>query len=290
VSLKSKWSQHVLFRKGNDFAQQLPRAVKRIQAKASDFSSFPPVLVNSFPKSGTHLLLQIAEALPNTRDYGTFWASMPSYTFRERSVETMKSALDKVIPGELVSSHLFYDPVFSNILRAKNTVHYFIYRDPRDIVISEAHYLASMTKWHRLHPYFKALPSVEAQISFSIQGANAAFPYDYPNIAERFKRYQKWLDDSNVMTIKFEDLVSAKRDAIIQQMIDTYGSHCHHIFDRDRLFQKALHNIDPHRSHTFRQGKSGGWRKVLTTSHQHQIKEVAGELLIELGYENDFDW
>ncbi len=286
----AKISQYTVFRKGKDFVQQLPRAVKRMQTKASDFETSPPVLVNSFPKSGTHLLTQIAEALPNTRDYGTFWASMPSYTFRECSVDVMCSALTKLVPGELVLSHLFYEPAFKEVLTSKNTVHYFIYRDPRDIVISEAHYLSTMTKWHRLHPYFKALPSTEAQISLAINGASAHIPYDYPNIALRFRRYMGWLKEPRVLSLRFEDLVSAHRDDHISKIINFYCQHTHQLDIVSRLIQNAVDNIDPQRSHTFRSGKSGGWRDVLTPTHKEQLKEVAGQLLIELGYEKDLDW
>ena len=42
-------------------------------------------------------------------------------------------------------------------LAKKNVVHYFVYRDPRDVVISEAHYLREMNRWHRLAPYFRKL-------------------------------------------------------------------------------------------------------------------------------------
>ncbi len=48
--------------------------------------------------------------------------------------------------------------------------------------------------------------------------------------------------------------------------------------------------IDPHRSPTFRKGKIGGWRESFTDEHKHLFKEIAGDLLIRLGYEADFDW
>jgi len=56
------------------------------------------------------------------------------------------------------------------------------------------------------------------------------------------------------------------------------------------MLEKALDNIDPSRSHTYHKGMSGGWRKTLTEEHKKEIKAIAGDLLIDLGYENDFDW
>jgi hypothetical protein len=48
-----------ILRKGGDYARQLPRAIVRFRARDEDYRWLPPVLANSFPKSGTNLLLQI---------------------------------------------------------------------------------------------------------------------------------------------------------------------------------------------------------------------------------------
>ena len=48
--------------------------------------------------------------------------------------------------------------------------------------------------------------------------------------------------------------------------------------------------INPQRSPTFRRGKIGSWRDHFTAEHKRTFKEVAGDLLIQLGYEQDFDW
>jgi hypothetical protein len=52
----------------------------------------------------------------------------------------------------------------------------------------------------------------------------------------------------------------------------------------------VISRLDPQRSPTFRTGKSGGWRKAFTEEHKHLFKEVAGDLLIRLGYEINSDW
>ena len=44
----------------------------------------------------------------------------------------------KVVPGELVSAQPFFDPAFNTELLRGNAAHVFIYRDPRDVVASEA--------------------------------------------------------------------------------------------------------------------------------------------------------
>jgi sulfotransferase 6B1 len=49
-------------------------------------------------------------------------------------------------------------------------------------------------------------------------------------------------------------------------------------------------SMDPKRSPTFRQGKSGGWRKHFTPEIRDLFKQTAGQLLIDLGYEKDLNW
>jgi hypothetical protein len=36
---------------------------------------------------------------------------------------------------------------------------------------------------------------------------------------------------------------------------------------------------------TFRKGQIGGWREEFSSEHEQAAKEVAGPLLVELGYE-----
>ena len=73
-------------RKGYSLITRLPRLSRRVLAGSSRYDRVPPVLCNSFPKSETHLFVQIAEALPGLTNYGTFLALMASSVrFRERS-------------------------------------------------------------------------------------------------------------------------------------------------------------------------------------------------------------
>ena len=59
-----------LLRKGAAVLQHIPRAWARHKATPEAFAASPPIVVNSLPKSGTYLLMQIAEALPGTRSHG----------------------------------------------------------------------------------------------------------------------------------------------------------------------------------------------------------------------------
>lgn len=285
------WKRSAVLRKSVTAVTQVPRLYRRARATPQDYIYDPPLLANSFPKSGTHLLVQIVEAFPRARQYGTFIASIPSVPFRERSRRDMLRRLSSMVPGEVVPAHLHYEPEYETALGQRNAVRFFIYRDPRDVAVSEAHYLTHMNRWHRLHRHFVALPDAESRISFSICGAKPGFPYPYPHIAERFRRYAGWLDDPETFAIRYEDLRSEeRRDATVRDMIQHYLARTPVDHDPEELVRSVIANIRPEQSHTFRRGTMGGWREVFTATHRHQMKELAGDLLVKLGYEDDLEW
>jgi len=68
------WRKSVLLKKGMRYGFDVVRHPYALFLKEFDYLGYPPVLANSFPKSGTHLLIQILQALPGIRDLGDFLA------------------------------------------------------------------------------------------------------------------------------------------------------------------------------------------------------------------------
>ena len=286
------FSRNGIIRKSSSFLLRGPLAAARWKAKPEDLQALPPVLANSFPKSGTHLLDQVVEALPGCRNYGRFLGSMTSsFKFRQRSPENVLAFIESFVPGEVIRGHLFYSEPAAAALAAKHTVHYFIFRDPRDVVLSETHYLRSLNTWHKLHPYFRDAPSMEEAISLSIKGLEGRVPgVDYRNIGERFQRYAGWVGNPDICAVRFEDLVSEDREAHLRRMLDFYRERTETHFDNEAVLAEMIESMRPEKSHTYRKGKSGGWREKFSEHNRELFKEIAGEKLIELGYEQDLDW
>ena len=281
-----------LVRKGTVAVLAVPRWLSSWNVNSRTLAATPPVLANSFPKSGTHLLQQIVEGLPERQNYGTFLASTTSsFQFRERSDANTCRFIRGFVPGEIVRGHLYFEPVYAEELAKRHTVNYFIYRDPRDVVVSEAHYLRGMNRWHRLHPYFRDAASIEDAIMLSITGLDPPVPgISYPHIGARFARYQGWLSCNDCLPIRFEDLVSERQAEVIRQAAEFYAARSSSPVDVDACVQSMSAHIAPHKSHTFRSGKKAGWQREFTPVHRQRFAEVAGQLLIELGYEPNFDW
>jgi sulfotransferase 6B1 len=274
-----------IVRHASALVRQVPRTAVRLGAVDHDYRRLPPAIGNSFPKSGTHLLLQILRGFA-PHYYGSFINSKPPLTFRERGFYAHLRLLDRIVPGEALPAHLFYHDAYATVLARKNVVHFFICRDPRDVCISDAHYLTNMNPWHRMHHYFaRILRTDEERISAAILGVHEPdLRCDYPDITRRFAPYRGWLGRDDVFVMRFEDLTSPHRAETVRRMATFYAEHCRASVDVNGLTQLALGRIDAARSHTFRKGEPGAWRTTMTSRHIAQIEDVAGQLLVELGY------
>jgi hypothetical protein len=59
---------------------------------------------------------------------------------------------------------------------------------------------------------------------------------------------------------------------------------------REELVKIVEQNIVPEKSPTFRSGKTGEWQKHYNEEHKALFKAAAGDILIKLGYEKDYNW
>lgn len=249
-----------ILRKGAAFAIEPALEWRRRRIRASDFSTAPPIVVNSLPKSGTHLLLQIARAMPNSRYFGRFVATSPSLTLRERSPAAIARRIERLMPAETVGAHLHYLPEVAEALERVNALHLFIYRDPRDVIISEAHYLADMNRWHRMHRYFRKLPDEKARLELALDGLDRR----YPEANTRLINYAGWIDAPGVVAIRYEDLSGPRQADEIARVVAAWRARGGTTAEGSGLITRLRCAIDPGKSHTFREGGSGKWRGAMT--------------------------
>ena len=268
-------------------------------AQRARFASLPapengwPILLGiSFPKSGTHLLDQIllgfSRVAPFSRRLHSFYAEYEGESGRKRAPEQAIRWLDSLRAGDIVSAHLFARPEVVTRVTSPAFVPYFIFRDPRDVVVSHVFYVTEMEPNHVHHTYYQSLPDFDARLKVSILGRPDA-DVEFPDIAGRFTPYLGWLDQPSVMPIHFEDLIH-DRAGILNRIIDHFLARVPLQTDRGLLLASLESSINPGKSPTFRSGKTGEWKKHFTDEHKKVFKEVAGDLLIKLGFETDQNW
>jgi sulfotransferase 6B1 len=276
------------------FAPQCITPKKNCSACASPPSpaDLPVLLGISFPKSGTHLLDQILLGFSNVAPYAkrvhSFYAEYEGESGKKRDPQQALHWLDSLRPRDVASAHLFARPEAVARVCTEKFAPYFIFRDPRDVVVSHVFYVTDMETRHVHHEYYQSLPDFDSRLKVSILGRPDA-DIEFQNIADRFEPYLGWLDHPEVLTIHFEDLIHARAATLTShhgsppQPYSASGS-------RQLILDSLETSINPTKSPTFRSGKTGEWKKHFTDEHKKIFKEAAGNLLIKLGYEMNNDW
>ena len=273
-------SRSAVFRKGKAFTREPLLRMQRVAVHPSDFAGAPPIIVNSLPKSGTHLLLQVTRALPGTRYFGRFIATSPSLTQRQRTPKALSRRIIRTLPRETLGAHLYHFPEIARALERINALHLFIYRDPRDVVTSEAWYLAEMNRWHRMHKHFHALNDEKARLSLALDGLDAR----YPEANARLLPYAGWIHAPNVVAIRYEDLSGPRQGDEIARIIAAWRACGAETKEVDNLVQQLREAVDPGNSHTFREGGSGKWRRGMTEPEAEDFTRRLEPSLIAYGY------
>jgi hypothetical protein len=259
---------------------------------ASQPADLPILLGISFPKSGTHLLDQIllgfANVAPYARRLHSFYAEYDGESGAKRAPEQALRWLYSLQPRDVASAHLFARPEAVARVASPNFIPYFIFRDPRDVVVSHVFYVTEMESRHVHHAYYQSLPDFDARLKVSILG-RPDIDIEFPNIAERFTPYLDWLNHPEVLTIHFEDLIQDRVQAL-NRIIDHFLARVPLQSPRQLILESLESSINPAKSPTFRSGKTGEWQKHFTDEHKKIFKSIAGDLLIRLGYEKDNDW
>ena len=278
-------------------------------AQRVKFASLPipsngwPILLGiSFPKSGTHLLDQIllgfAHLAPFSRRLHSFYAQYDGDTGRKHSLAETLAWIDSLRPLDVTSAHLFSSPEVLERVCTPAFVPYFIYRDPRDVVVSHVFYVTEMEKNHVHHAYYQSLPDFAARLKISIlgfspspngRGAGVRADVEFPDIAGRFAPYLGWIDRPEVLNIHFEDFIH-DRSGTLNRILDHFLARASLTTHRETILAALEASINPKKSPTFRSGKTGEWKKHFKDEHKVIFKEVAGDLLVQLGYEKDDNW
>jgi hypothetical protein len=267
--------------------------------KRVSFAGLPIIFGNAIPKSGSKLLQQLLRgfgAIGPFVEIGSGPIRMITMDGRQRSEAEILADLGHLRAGDIALGYLRATPEhLSFFAQAQQKAspawaHYFIYRDPRDLLVSQVYYATEIYEDHALHDYYNRLPNMDERLKAVIQGIYEDEKASRPGIADQYARFMAWLNFPAVMPVRFEDLIQ-DRPHTISAMLDHLEVTGYKIpLDRQVAIEKVIQAIDPKRSPTFRKGVVGDWRNHFTDEHKRLFKETVGDLLIRLGYENNNDW
>lgn len=256
------------------------------------FDQAPPIFGNSKPKSGSHLLLQILNGLTRIMPYRYVQSDpvrMIEKRGRRKSNEEVLRELKRIPRGVIGWGYLEASLENVGVLCQPHRVNYFIYRDPRDVLVSQVFFATDMHEEHGMHTFYKSLPDFGERLKVAIAGIDRDGLY-MVNVKQRYASVFEWLEQPHVMCIRFEDLINHQKPTL-DAMLDEVESTGYRIpTGREKAVSILSEVIQPKKSHTFRSGKAGGWREYFTEGHKNLFKDIAGDLLVKLGYEKNSDW
>ncbi|RMG93454.1 MAG: sulfotransferase [Chloroflexi bacterium] len=169
-------------------------------------------------------------------------------------------------------SHLFAIPLIREVFPEARFVH--VLRDGRDVCVSV---LAAASSW---------MPAWRDSFGASVEAA-AQMWHDAVRWAQR---EQREVGNGRFLEVRYEWL-RQEPDNWLRQLFDF----CHIPYDENLLAdiqeQTRFENkYRPRETGFRRRAQIGGWRERWGVREKQQFHQVAGELLLELGYENDAYW
>lgn len=285
-------------------AGKLPTgAIPIDELQEEDFQ--PKWYLNGFPKSGLHwLALMLAPvAKPQFEDHRLWtmpWAGsfmLNSWTDREVPLERMTYKIGRLADGQYLKGHCAYSDEVERFLWYLGAACIFIFRDFRDVAVSQAYHVLSEDDDRMAHPdkdLYKTMDSFEDVLRAVIVGTTGSDGVVYPGVMERWQYYAGWLDADWVLKLRFENLKADTHQVAMR--ILRYGlRRASSIFLLEpQLITAGLETVagwmvqagkQKDKSPTFRKGAVGDWQEHFTPELARLFEETDWDnWLVQLGY------
>lgn len=250
------------------------------------------LLINSFPKSGTHLLTNLLTYIPEYKFSGVHIKTYKVNALASRAEENnifkpdskkIESYFKLVKPGQYISAHLPYDKEVVSQSVINNISVLALIRDPRDIVVSEANYIMGL-KRHYFHKYLGRNLSLDDVVKLLLDGFEYGPSYIYLPLKVRVDGYKGWLDDKRVCSFKYEDLLPSEKGGNDDLAIKSIESFLELIGRNDVNAEILLEKAKGKPSATLRKGGKGNWKLELKKSTIDYMEKNLEKSLCQLGY------
>ena len=179
--------------------------------KRWSFKDVPPIFGNAFHKSGSHLLLQILYGVMDIAPYRHLEQApvrMITAEGRHRSMQEIMHDLSKLKPGIIEWGYLNCLPEFVTFFEQNPQIApLFIYRDPRDQLISSIFYAVDIHKQHAQHEFYASI-SMDERVKAAICGRDVPGLEFLPSIRVQYDRILGWLSNPGMLAFRFEDLIN----------------------------------------------------------------------------------
>lgn len=256
------------------------------------------VLLNTIPRSGSNLLKNLVLTIPGAKLRGDL-----SYVSQvENATERLaysKAVLNSAESGAVFTGHIPWDESLSHWIESQEIQVIFLYRDPRDLVISLAKSITDREAFinhlfpkHPLYDYFTQLKSDDERLLACIEGVGAGqHSYQvssdsFPHIGLVYDVFCGWRNHPGVLALRYEDLrcnALRQRMAAVRSLLEVLGLPAHKMngIDINHYIERAG---DPKRSNSFKRGLTQAWKREFKDYHRQAFLKKAGHHLATLNY------
>ena len=236
------------------------------------------VLCISIPKAGTHLLERAICLHP--RLHRKF---LPTVV-RVRGMDEwdgLDALLASLRSGQLAIAHLPYHETYRGVLSRHDVKTIFLMRDPRDIVVSQVHYIERLAH-HPHHEVFSRRTAGRERLKLAILGDPDA---GIPSIRERLDRFAGWLNTAD-LSVRFEDLIGpagagdrGRQEHAVRSIYNLL-----HVDVDDVFVQRVCDSLFSGDSPTFRKGRIEQWRGDFDPEIVAMFERVVDGAMDPFGY------
>lgn len=238
----------------------------------------PKVVLNSLPKSGTHLLESLFFQLPLMRHCGKRTLKIEI----QNPVETKLPIISSLKKGQFLLSHMQFHKALINNASENNIKIIQLIRDPRDVLLSHLNYIEKMDKTQKSHKFITQYNTRFDKLKAMVEGKKDILE-PFTEVLDKFK---PWIDQPDVLSIKFEHLIGPNGGGDKNLQVDAVKNIAEFISVdiKDDELESICNSIFSSKSSTFNKGKIGNWKNILSLEESVWLNDRIEDKIIEYGY------
>lgn len=200
------------------------------------------------------------------------------------NLAAVKVSMARIKPACYGLGHIPFDERILEVIRHRGIKPILVIRDPRDVAISSVHH-ALRRERHFLHETLSRLPTRKKQIEAVIAGGVTERGVRFSGIAEQIDLIEGWFDQSDVLVVRFEDLIGEKGDGDPERQTATIMEIGEFIgIPISRSQSSGIGEAMFGQGQNFRRGKMGAWEEEFDDELRAIVLASMGTKLGRLGY------